>query len=83
MRSSEVIQERIVKAQSAVGHDTRQFPDKLKGIQDSIMAKMRRVRELGFNPGKNFNNDIRQIQYNDWIDESLKWYNFIMNNLPK
>jgi hypothetical protein len=95
MRSSERISGKIVNTSDLrssgymrktgdhhVTAESRQLPERVRGVQCSVMAKLRKVKELGFNVDKNFHNDILQIQYNEMIDTSLLWYYCIMNNLP-
>lgn len=52
--------------------ESRQLPELVRGVQASIMARFRKVKELGFEIDKDFHNAILQIAYNEEIDAALK-----------
>ena len=85
MRTSERVSGKIISptdmraskyTRKTSGHyiteESRQLPELVDGVQRSIMAKLRKVQELGFDIDKRFVSDEDQIDYNNQIDAALK-----------
>lgn len=84
MRTSERISGKIISPtdlrakkynRKTSGHyiteESRQLPELVDGVQRAIMAKLRKVEELGFDIDKSFVNSEDQIDYNNQIDAAL------------
>lgn len=55
-----------------ITEESRQLPEKVRGVQASVIARLHKVKELGFDIDKTFTLDVDEIAYNNAIDAALR-----------
>lgn len=60
-----------LKGDHHVTPESRQLPELVRGVQGVMLAKFRKIKELGFDVNKKFKFVEDQIAYNDAIDAAL------------